>query len=211
MIQAKGRDFAIQLDLAEDILQFSDNWVLSFCKCNAFRAFRIHGESGTANIQSSEVQSMLTAIAFELKQYALNDIFNMDETALFYNMSPITTIAREKIEDGKKDKTRITITFTCNATGTERFEPFFIGHAHKPRCFNKKTGQELGFFYAHNKRAWMTGKLFQEYLLRFDRWVGRPIILLIDNAPSHIHDDLKLINIKIRTLPPNTTSKALIT
>jgi len=53
----------------------------------------------------------------------------------------------------------------------------------------------------------MTGQLFRNYLLRFDRYVGRSVILLVDNASSHIFDDLSLTYVKIRFLPPNTTSK----
>ena len=53
----------------------------------------------------------------------------------------------------KKDKTRITIRFTVNATGTDRWEPLYISHAGKPRAFKGKTGSELGFFYLHNKKA----------------------------------------------------------
>ena len=53
----------------------------------------------------------------------------------------------------KKDKTRITIGFTVNATGTDRWEPLYIGHAGKPCAFKGKTGSELGFFYLHNKKA----------------------------------------------------------
>ena len=150
---------------------------------------------------------VLTALLKKLKQYDLDDIFNMDETALFYNMPPITTIARERIEGRKKNKVRLTVALTCNATGTERLDPFFIGHANKPRCFNKKTGEELGFFYRHNIKAWMTGKLFREYLLRFNRYIKCPVILLIDNVSSHTFDDLFLNYVKVRTLPPHTTSK----
>jgi len=32
----------------------------------------------------------------------------------------------------KKEKTRITIGFACNADGSDKFEPFFIGKAKKP-------------------------------------------------------------------------------
>ena len=99
------------------------------------------------------MQAALAILTEEFKQYDLNDVFNMNETALMYNMPPRTTIVKERIEGRKKNKTRLTIAFTCNVTGTERFVPFFIDHANKPRCFNKKTGEELGFFYSYNKKA----------------------------------------------------------
>ncbi|KIK90959.1 hypothetical protein PAXRUDRAFT_150715, partial [Paxillus rubicundulus Ve08.2h10] len=56
----------------------------------------------------------------------------------------------------KKDKFYITIGFACNANGSEKLEPFFVGKA-------KKQGlEECGFFYHHNKKAWMTADLFDE-------------------------------------------------
>ena len=36
---------------------------------------------------------------------------------------------------------------------------------------------------------------------------GRKVLLLIDNAPSHIVNDLQLTNIKVQSLQPNATSK----
>ena len=62
----------------------------------------------------------------------------------------------------------------------DRFRPLFIGRAARPRCFNKRTGNELGFLYFHNKKAWMTSRLiigiiFQEYLKQLDLYVGRPL------------------------------------
>jgi len=71
-------------------------------------------------------------------------------------------MATHKISGKKKNKFRITIAFACNATGTEKLPPFFIGKSAKPRCFKKKTGKELGFYYRNNKKAWMTGVLFEE-------------------------------------------------
>src|SRR5208282_626089 len=124
-----------------------------------------------------------------IAKYNLDDIYSMDETGSFYNMPPDTTIARPQIEN---HKTRMTIAFTCNATGTDRFEPLFIGHAAKPRCFEGKTGEEHGFWYFNNKKVWMLGTIFQRYLQRFDRHVDRAVLLLIDNAPSHIYEELEL-------------------
>jgi len=157
VIKEKGRRFLSDFGFPEDHLKFSDTWMDLFEKRNGFRAYRSHGESGAANIDDPDIQRRIAEIHEELSAYALRDRYNMDETALFYSMPPQTTIARGPIEGHKKDKTRITLAFTCNADGTDRFKPLFIGRAAKPRCFNKKTGRELGFLYFHNKKAWMTG------------------------------------------------------
>ena len=75
-------------------------------------------------------------------------------------------MATHKISGKKKNKFRVTIFFADNATGTEKLPPFFIRKSAKPRCFQRKTGKQLGFYYQNNKKAWMTAILFEE-------WVGR--------------------------------------
>jgi DDE superfamily endonuclease len=105
----------------------------------------------------------------------------------------------------------LTVAFTINATGTDRWEPLYIGHAAKPRAFKGKTGQQHSYFYLHNQKAWMTGTFFELYLRKFNSYIGRTkmrkVLLLIDNAPSHIYKHLDLAFVEVYPLPPNTTSK----
>jgi DDE superfamily endonuclease/Tc5 transposase DNA-binding domain len=207
IIKAKGREFATRIldaTLAENF-KFSNGWYQSFCQRNGLGLRNIHGESGDAEMEN--IEEKLNQIKASIKCYALEDIYNMDETAYLYNLAPDKTIAQRQIEGSKKDKTRLTIALTCNATGTDRFELLFLGHAVKPRCFNKKSGREHGFYYMSNKKAWMTAQFFQDFLLRFNNHVNRKVLLLIDNAPSHIWENLRLSNVEVVALPPNTTSK----
>ena len=131
----------------------------------------------------------------------------MNEISLFFNISPDSTIAQEVIESNKKDKVQITVAFICNADSTDHFESMFIRHANKSQSFNRKTGKELGFFYHYNKKVWITGIFFQNYLKKFDQYVHHLIILVIDNALSHIWTNLQLCYIKVISLLPNITSK----
>ena len=147
---------------------------------------RLHGESGDAAVEGSG--ELVADIRAKIKEYGLANAYNMDETAWFYNMPPDTTISQNAIEGSKKDKTRITIAFTCNSDGTDRFVPLFIGHAKAPRCFNRKTAQQHGLYYMYNKKAWMTGVFFQDYLHYFDAYVSRtdPTTLFFPILPRNI-------------------------
>jgi len=81
-------------------------------------------------------------------------------------------------------------------------------HTACPRAFNKKTGQQLGFYYRNNTKAWMTGILYQEFLHDWDsklRAQGRHILLLQDNFSGHIIPD-GLTNISVKNFQPNLTS-----
>lgn len=75
---------------------------------------------------------------------------------------PDRGLGRTKQSGKKKDKFRITLGFACNADGTEKQPPFFIGRARRPRCFGRQGPEERGFHYRFNKKAWMTAELFEE-------------------------------------------------
>jgi DDE superfamily endonuclease len=75
---------------------------------------------------------------------------------------PDRGLARTQMSGKKKDKFCITIGLACNADGSEKLEPIFIGRSKNPRCFEKKDPQSRGFYYHHNKKAWMIGELFKE-------------------------------------------------
>ena len=150
IIKEKGHQFAQALSIINSP-SFSNGWLQAFNHRHSFHEHRIHGESGDA--QMSNIDGLVAVIKGKIAQYEARDVYNMDETGLFYNLAPDTTISRRQIEGSKKDKTRLTIAFTCNSDGTDRLPPLFIGHAEKPRCFNKKTDAELGFYYLHNKKA----------------------------------------------------------
>ncbi len=96
---------------------------------------------------------------------------------LLIKLSPIN-----KSKVPKKIK-HITIHITCNADGSDKVESLFIGHANRPLCFKNaagqhKTGKELGYFYMHNTKAWMTGIFFNIYLQHLNNHVkGRKILL----------------------------------
>ena len=93
--KSKGVDLQNGLDWKK-APDFSKGWASAFCKRNAFRKFRQHGESGDAPIDTPEVQAILSTIKAEIATYDPEDIYNMDETGLFYNMPPDSTILNKR-------------------------------------------------------------------------------------------------------------------
>ena len=93
-----------------------------------------------------------------------------------------------------------------NVDGSEKLEPMVIGKAKKPRAFNKKTGEQLGFYYQNNAKAWMMTTLYQEWLSDWDQKLDdRKIVLLQDNFSGHVPPD-GLQNIKVINFKSNLTS-----
>lgn len=70
-------------------LQFSNGWLEKFCHRHSFKQQVVHGESGS--VQQEVINQELPALRQLLQQYHPDDIFNADETGLFYNMPPNKT------------------------------------------------------------------------------------------------------------------------
>jgi hypothetical protein len=208
VIRTAGARFYDQLDIPNDERQkLSNGWLDSFKQRVGLQALRFHGEAQSANAE--QVVDERKRLRTLLTGWKLRDVFNMDETALFYAMSPNKGLATTKRHGVKQSKLRLTVAFTVNAAGTERLPPLIIGHAKRPRCFQKKTGEQLGFDYWCNSRAWMTSDIFQQWLIKWDnelRRTNRKILLLVDNFAGHNYDTRIITNIRMERFSPNLTA-----
>ena len=54
-----------------------------------------------------------------------NDVFNTDETGLFYRATPDRSLvlSKEECKDGRKSKERLTVLLCSNLTETEQLKP----------------------------------------------------------------------------------------
>lgn len=216
VIKAKGKRLLEEVNrlLPESSgvdLTFSAGWLWRFQRRWNLKSRKLHGEAGDADADA--VERELPNLRLACDRYAKEDVWNADETGLNYAMPPDRTISQAAQPGRKKDKKRLTLLVCANATGTEKFPLLYIGNAKKPRCFKKKTGADLGFDYASNKKAWMTMDIFFEWLKRFDAFIARTpnrrILLLLDNFSGHGSAECMpaLANIEVKFLPPNTTSR----
>jgi hypothetical protein len=122
-------------------------------------------------------------------------------------MTPDRGLSDKKHAGVKGNKVRLTFALTSNADGSVKKEAFIIGKAKKPRAFCGKSGEQLGFYYRNNAKAWMTGVLYGEWIKKWDddlRREGRKILLLQDNCTGHIVPD-GLTNIRVENFSANLT------
>ena len=123
-------------------------------------------------------------------------------------MTPDRGLSNKQHSGVKGKKTRLTYALTTNADGSEKLPPIVIGKARRPRAFNKKTGDQLGFHYRNNAKAWMTSSLYGEWIKQWDTELsqkGRKILLLQDNFSGHIVPD-GLQSIHVENFEPNLTA-----
>ena len=141
-----------------------------------------------------------------ISDFDQKDVYNLDETALFYQLLPNKTYSFST-ESGfgcKKLKSRITLLLITNADGSDRMA-IMIGKSQKPRAFR---GITLPIDYYSQKNSWMNSTIFNKIMQKFNKRMKRMnknIILFMDNCSCHIQD-FDLSNIMVKYFPANTTS-----
>ena len=207
ILRRKAEHFGELLNVSKDKFKFSRGWLTRFKKRFGISLRRIHGESASADLDV--IVSGREELRKKLVKYAPGNIFNMDECGLFYRMEPNATLATRPVSGKNKNKNRLTVALCVNASGTEKLKPLVIGKSKRPRCFGKKFDPNQIVTYRNNKKAWMTSILFAEWLHDLDRKMNksrRQIVLVLDNASSHIAGELELTNVTLVKLPPNATA-----
>src|SRR5918911_1022501 len=124
IIQKKATDFA---ELLNKEFKGSSGWLYNFKQRYSIREYVKHGESQSAPIE--QLPEMRSTLQNLLKEYQLEDIFNCDETGLFWKMEPSRGLSTGPISGTKQSKDRVTVLLTCNATGTDKLIPLFIDNA----------------------------------------------------------------------------------
>jgi hypothetical protein len=143
----------------EDRATFANSWLDKFKKRIGLKEWRSHGEAGSVAQTSVEVaRKRLRALT---DKYNIRDILNFDEAGLNHRMPPDRGLAQEALPGVKGDKSRLTYGHCTSADGLLKLDPLIIGHAKRPRCFQKRNADYYGFSqYYWNKKAWMTGSIF---------------------------------------------------
>ncbi|GJS00100.1 CENP-B homolog protein 2-like protein [Tanacetum coccineum] len=105
--------------------------------------FRRFGESGSVEMEGME--DKLKSIRDKVDQFEMKDIFNMDETGLFFRLQPDHSLATMQLEGKKQDKERLTVAICCNEDGSEKLPLWIIGKYAKPRCFKNVNLNSLNY------------------------------------------------------------------
>lgn len=196
----------------------SRGWVNKFKKRYGIRHLKVSGEKLSSD--PTVVKPFLQQLSEKIRELNLqpNQIYNADESALFWKLLPDRTLvhAREKAAPGRKtSKERVTFLACANGDGEHKLKMMVIGKSKNPRAFKNCT---LPVEYHSTKKAWMTSALFVKWfhesfvkqvrVFQESNNLSGNALLLIDNAPSHAteaqltSDDGKVVTM---FLPPNCT------
>ncbi|GFW04236.1 tigger transposable element-derived protein 4 [Trichonephila clavipes] len=129
----------------------SEGGLTNFKKRNEIVFKKMCGESSSVDINvCSKRQNSLSDL---IKEHEPRNIFNTDETGLFFKCLPEKTFTfkKEKCHVGKHRKERLTILLAVNMDGSEKITPLVIGKSGKHRCF--KGINSLPTKYRSKKKA----------------------------------------------------------
>lgn len=218
LLAAKAKQFYVKY-YGRDNFNASRGWISNFRKRYGIRQLKICGEKLSGD--QTNVQPFIEQLDQTIKDLALqpSQIYNADESGLFWKMLPDKTLvtSKEKTAPGRKtSKERLTFLTCCNSDGSHRLRLLVIGKAKNPRAFKNAV---LPVDYKATAKAWMTGVVFKQWfeqcfipqVRKFLREKNLPekALLLLDNASSHC-DEQELIsddgNFQVKFLPPNTTA-----
>ena len=208
IIQSKANEIAKSLDILD--FSCSAGWLYRFQKRHSISSLVICGEAN--KVDEEGANNWLREFDQVREKYASCDVYNMDETGLFYNLFPSRTlgIKGDKCHGGGRSKQRLTVVLVCNADGSDKHRPWVIGKSEKPRCFKNINVDSLPCIYSHHKKAWIDSSSFRKWLLRFNNRMvaqNRHVLLTLDRCTAHNIHDLNLTNVKVHFFPPNATSR----
>ncbi|XP_050303768.1 tigger transposable element-derived protein 4-like [Anthonomus grandis grandis] len=165
ILQAKANNFGRIMGKVD--LKCSESWIKRFRQRHKIVFGKISG--GAASAPQGVRENWLTTVWAELRKgYKDVEIYNADETGLFYKLTPDKTLRfkGETCTGGKLSKERITVLVATNMTGSDKPKLIVIGKSRNPRCF--KHIKTLPVVYKSNKKTWMTSGLFVSILHEWD-------------------------------------------
>ena len=178
----------------------SNGWLNRFKKRAGLKNVKMHGEAASANNEEAEKYKETFKAIIDEEGYDLCQIFNADETGLFWKKLPSRTYVTQevnKVPGRKMMKDRLTLLLCANASGRCKVKPLLVYKSKTPRAFRGKMTDKskLKVFWRSNKKAWVTREVFKDwlnqvfapevkdYLTRNN--LDLKALLVLDNAPGH--------------------------
>ena len=137
-----------------------------FFNRHGIRGLRLQGEKLSADTKAPEPFKKELQDVMEREGLTLEQIYNCDETGLYYKMLPtknVTTKAEKNASGVKKQKERVTLMACSNVSGSHKLPFLFIGKAANPRCFKHVNKAALPVVYKCQKNAWANTAIFTDW------------------------------------------------
>uniref|UniRef100_A0A8B9QGL3 HTH CENPB-type domain-containing protein n=1 Tax=Apteryx owenii TaxID=8824 RepID=A0A8B9QGL3_APTOW len=165
-------------EAAEENFEASRGWFMRFEERSRLHNKKVQGEAASADVEAAASYPEDLAKTIDEGGYTKQQIFNVDETALYWKKMPSRTFID-----------RLTLFLGVNAAGDFKLKSMLIYHAETPRALKNYVQSTLPVFYKWNNK------------------IPFKILLLIGNAPGHPRALMEMYNeINVVFMPANTTS-----
>ncbi|CAG8508774.1 9583_t:CDS:2 [Dentiscutata erythropus] len=141
MLIEKAKLLVSRLGVPDSTLNFSSGWLHKFKERNGIGREKLHDEVGS--VDNDAIIRELLLLRNKCTNYPFEQIYNMDETALFYQLEPDHSLATQRLSGRKKDKECITIALYANANGSHKLKPLIIRRWMLKQVKDGKHAQDL--------------------------------------------------------------------
>ena len=126
LLQGYARQIAEELG-DESGFKASNGWLERFRLRYNVRFRVISGEAASVDVNT--IEDWKKRLPMIIEEYKPCDIYNCDETGLFWKLMPDRSlvVGKDDCVGGKKSKERFTILLCANWSGTDKLKPIVIG------------------------------------------------------------------------------------
>ncbi len=209
---AKAKSITSSLSIPKTDFKASWQWLRRFRVRRGLQKMLLHGEGAEVNKSDLRLLAALDDFYAIIAQYDPENVYNMDETGLFFCLLPRYNLLMpdediSTTRGKKKSKDWVSLIVCANAVGSHKIPCALIGKPKAPACIKDRQWPVPYFIQA---KAWMDvetcWKWFNEvFLPEVKKQTGRGVLLLLDNALEHF-EAFECDNVRIVFFPPNCTS-----
>ncbi len=154
---AKAKSIASTLSISDSDFKASWQWLSRFRTRRGLQKMLLHGEGAEVDKNDPKLLSALEELYSIIAQYDPENVYNMDETGLFFCLLPRYSImmSNEDISSTKgkkKAKDRVSLIVYANAFGTHKIPCVMIGKPKEPVCIKDRHWPVP---YFNQAKAWM--------------------------------------------------------
>nr|XP_005909547.1 PREDICTED: tigger transposable element-derived protein 1-like [Bos mutus] len=177
-------------------------------------------EPAVADAQAAARYPAVLRAILEEGCYSPRQVFNVDETGLFWKRLPERMLLALEGTAGpgpKASKDHLTLLLGGNAAGDFKLKPLLVYPSENPRALRGCSKASLPVVWRSNRNDWLTPVIFQEWFTScfcpavesYCASHGLPhrALLLLDSAPCHpAHLGGLSAHVRVEFLPKNTST-----
>ena len=139
MVRVKALKIAKEFRISSHDFCASCGWLRNFRKRHSLSSISLFCEGGEVDKNNPVLLADIGRLKAEIDKFDAENVYNMDETGLFYRVIPRMTLVSGKVDrasvrEKKTPKDRVIITVCCNATGSHNIPLQMIGKPKKSLC-----------------------------------------------------------------------------